>query len=294
MKTTLSLEDRGLLFSARWALVQARKGGNNAPAYCDDALDALTEVLDVDLPSHVDADLLPDTKGTSSEVKIEEETLNGSRSPGPTGFKLYAAIGHNKETGSQSFDGRDEWETSRLVAERMKVLAPRYGIEVMIGVRNRSKGYGDAMREHGDRADKFGSMLNVEIHRNAFDGEAKGIEFIVASDAGAAAGRFFASANSKFYPDAPLRGEGGLRDRRKGGRGAGFCRAGKAPSVVLEPCFHDAKGDWERIRDDVDKEARTILAAAKAAIMFGKEKVPSLSAAGEFFDQVFPTGALSV
>jgi hypothetical protein len=296
--TKLSKEDRELLYTARWTAgkaIEIGKGQSCPPSVTDylaDITDLLTEVLDVESPSHVDGDLRPNVK--NPKPTIDEETLDGSLSPvvaAPVG-RLYCAIGHNDGTGSTSFDGKDEWRTSRLVAERMKVLAPRYGLALMIGLRDRSKGYGDAMRLHGNRADVFKSDLNVEIHRNAFNGIVAGVEFIVASDAGAAAGRVFAAMSKKLYPDASLRGDDGIQDRREGGRGAGFCRAGKAPSIVLEGCFHDNKEDWPRLRDDIDREARMYLAAARASIMIGTERVPTLTAAGEFIDQVFPQGAL--
>lgn len=297
-KTTLSKEDKELLFSGRWALnelVKIAKGQGCPPKvryYAFDAIDAITEVLDVENPSHHDEDRLPDTQ--TGRPPVDEEPVPPSTPPDGMIGRLFVAVGHNKGTGSRAHDGSDEWVTSKAVADRMQVLAPRYGLQVLVGIRDRSEGYGDAMRLHGDAADIFKANLAIEIHRNAFNGKAHGFEFICVSNKGAAAARIFAATERMTFPEIAARADDGVLDRRKGGNGAGFCRAPSCPALVVEPCFHDNPSDWEQFKNAVDKEARMYLAAAKASMMHGLQRVPSIEDAVGFVNQVFPAGPLQV
>lgn len=294
----LSVADRELLFSSRWLASEIKriaKGQGCPPSlanYADDILDNLTEVLDVELPSHFDKDLTPSEK----KPTLDEETLDGTKSdavPGKAIGRLYVAPGHNDGTGATSFDGLDEWRTSKLVAEAMKRLGPEYGLEVMIGIRDRSKGYGDAMRLHGLKSLRFKADLAIEIHRNAFNGRAIGVETIVVSDSGSIAGRILTAASLRQYPGLIVRGDQGLRNRKAGGNGAGWCKAHKCPAILVEPCFFDNRDDWPRIRDHVEKEARTLLASARVSILNGFEsKVPTLDEADVILGQHLRDGDL--
>lgn len=272
----LSEADRKLLFSSRWLateIAKIAKGQGCPPSianYAADLQDNLTEVLDVELPSHIDDDLTPSDKLPT----VDEETIDGSSSKETSSQmigRLYVAPGHNDGTGATSFDGLDEWKTSKLVAVRMRDLGPEYGLDVMIGIRDRRKGYGDAMRLHGLKSNIFKADLAIEIHRNAFNGKAKGVETIVVSSAGTTAGRILTAITARQYPGVIIRGDKGIRNRSKGGNGAGWCRAHKCPAILVEPCFFDNREDWPRIRDHVDKEARTLLAAARVSILHGFE-----------------------
>jgi hypothetical protein len=174
----------------------------------------------------------------------------------------------------------------------MVVLGPDYGLQVQVGIRDRSKGYGDAMRLHGNVADVFKATFAIEIHRNAYNKKAEGFEFICVSDKGAAAARIFAATERMIFPGMAVRRDDGVLDRRNGGNGAGFCRAPNCPALVVEPCFHDNPKDWDQFKDAVDREARLYLAATRASIMHGLQRVPSLEDAVGFVNQVFPTGPL--
>jgi hypothetical protein len=298
-KTKLTEADKSVLFSSRWALGEALKvlRGQGCPpsasGYIYDALDGITEVLDVEIPTHLDADRLPDTKGgrTQSE-KVEEEIPPPGPAPASPIGRLFVAVGHNKGTGSKAYDGADEWTTSKAVADRMTQLAPRYGLQVQVGIRDRRLGYGDAMRRHGNAADVFKANLSIEIHRNAYNAKAEGCEFICVSDKGAAAARIFAATERAVFPEIKTRRDEGILDRREGGNGAGFCRAPGCPALVVEPCFHDFPKDWDQFKDSVDREARMYLAAARASIMHGLQRIPSIEDAVGFVNQAFPEGPL--
>lgn len=286
--TNLTKEDKTALFTARWLTSEIKKlstlegTSETIRDYAEDLSDILTEVLDEDTPTHTDKDRTPKAEtALIDEIKnhgktnfIDEKYLSDSRI-----CRLYVAIGHNKGTGAVSHDGIDEWESSLLVGEKMLELAPEYGIQVKLGIRDRSLSYGSAMRKHGKEADYFGANLAIEIHRNVGGGKAEGFEFLCVSREGKSAARFFAASSAINYPQARVRRDGGALQLDKGGRGAGFCRAPRCPAIVLEPCFFDNRKDWPRIRDDVEKEARAYLAAAKAAFENGFENVPSLDEA---------------
>lgn len=295
-KTTLTDSDKESLFSSRWALLEADKiaKGQGCPPsirdYILDAIDGVTEVLDVDTPTHVDQDRLPDK--SISRPSVEEETPPPGPAPASFIGRLFVAPGHNKGTGSRAHDGSDEWTTSKAVVDRMVVLAPRYGLQVQVGIRDRRLSYGEAMRKHGNLSDVFNADFSIEIHRNAYNGEANGCEFICVSDRGAAAARIFAATEKSLYPTIKVRGDDGILDRRGGGNGAGFCRAPSCPALVVEPCFHDNPSDWAEFKNAVDKEARLYLAATRASIMHGLGRIPTLEDAGAFVNKCFPEGPL--
>lgn len=215
-------------------------------ALLEDILQANAEVLDTDNPSHVDSGTLPDPRGDvlASSVSKPDESPK---------LKVGLFVGHNRGTGATAIDGSDEWESRKKVAEAAAVLLSEDGYRVHVIYRNGQLGYAAAMREHGRTASKLGLDLALELHFNAYNGEATGAEIIVASQSSAdTLGKAFVESTETFYPDRVLR-SGGIKVQTSG-RGHLFNANQRCVSGIYEPCFGD-HAEWYEYAEDVDKEA---------------------------------------
>lgn len=244
-----SMGDKTALWTVRWLI--ANKWGE---AFSQtEAFDLITDVLSDDA-THIDLDMLP---SPGAELHDDEKELNGWQ---PTannfgelqGMKVAIPIGHNRWTGAQSHEGDDEWTSRKAMVNYAATDLATYGVQVLVLIRDRSLGYGSAMRKHGREIDAFGADIAVEAHFNAGPASANGVETIVCSSS---SGKVFAPLPVTFsgqYPGLRLRHNQGVLLRRSG-RGAGFCRAPKCPATVWEPQFSSNPKEWNRF-DDLPKE----------------------------------------
>lgn len=252
-KTVISTEDRKLLEANNWRAKEVRKAIADGIQDGDveriedllsDILDATYEVLDVEVPTHLDNDVLPNE---DSPVPLEPIIKKGK------GETVMLFVGHNKDTGARAIDGSDEWTTRNKVAIRAAEMLNSKGFSCIIGYRNGRKGYTSAMREHGELSKKHKAKVSLELHFNAANGVATGAELLVASSLAAETlGKAFGTRVEKDYPGYKLRGNKGVRLLREG-RGYGFNRFQPCPSGVYELFFGDTS-DWYNHDEEADIE----------------------------------------
>ncbi len=220
-------------------------GSKEPRALLEDILAANKEVLDTSNPSHLD-NTLPDPDATPAPpAKVT--------SPEKPKLKVGLFVGHNKGTGAVAIDGADEWESRNKVALAASEKLTDAGYEVHVIYRDGSVGYSAAMRAHGERSRADKLDVAIELHFNAYDGQAHGAEMIVATHKSAnTLGKAFQEATEEFYPNRTLR-DGGVK-LKTSGRGHLFNANQRCPSGIYEPCFGDAE-EWLEYAGDVDKEA---------------------------------------
>ena len=207
--TKLSDQDRATLQANRWRASRLASLLSSSPvsvrSLVEDIAEATAEVLDTDNHTHVDSGTIPDSRGDVLASSV-------SKTDGTPKLKVGLFVGHNRGTGATAIDGSDEWESRKKVAEAAAILLSEGGYQVHVIFRNGTLGYATAMREHGRTASKLNLDLAIELHFNAFDGEAHGAEIIVASQSTAdRLGKAFVDATTEAYPDR------GLRFRCRGG-----------------------------------------------------------------------------
>lgn len=243
--------DMTALYTLRWYFTN-KWGEGTYNQY--DCIDIITELID-DVPTHIDYDMVPNKDAI---VDPEEEELKNYtpevKSPViKKGIKVGLAVGHNRYTGASSYEGDDEWTTRKEVTLVAHKTLADFGVESKIFIRDRSLGYGSAMRKHGSDMKDFGSMVNVEMHFNSADSpKATGTEMIVSTSK---SGEYFKPLCKYFANefDLPVRGDEGIQ-LRPTGRGSGFCRYTPNRSGVWEPCFSSNPSEWEKFDDEYKKE----------------------------------------
>ena len=256
--TSLSEQDVAALQANNWRAqrlsVLLSGGSVTVRALLEDILEANAEVLDTDNPSHVDDGTLPDARGDVLASSVAD-------TDGKPKLKVGLFVGHNRGTGATAIDGSDEWESRKKVAEAAAALLSEEGFQAHVIFRNGQLGYAAAMREHGRTASKLGLDLALELHFNAYNGEASGAEIIVASQHAAdTLGKAFVGSTETFYPDRVLR-SGGVKVQTSG-RGYLFNAKQRCVSGIYEPCFGD-NTEWYEYANDVDKEASYLVDIVK-------------------------------
>lgn len=246
MKTTLSPADTAAIQANNWRAKEIRKvlrgevaGKPQQYVYdlLEDILEANYEILDQSIPTHVDKSVPPAPDATSPPAHMQAETpLNG--------HTVALFVGHNANTGANSYRGEDEWTTRREVAIRAQQRLAAKGYLVGVFYRDPALGYTSAMKAHGKTSKEFGADVSLELHFNCFNGQAKGAEILVYSQATAdTLGEAFVASTEKYYPKRVLR-DGGVKIRTEG-RGAGFNKYQPCPSGIYEPGFADNPIDWD-------------------------------------------------
>ncbi len=251
--TTLSDQDVAALQANNWRAqrLSSLLSGSSVTvrALLEDILQANAEVLDTDNSSHVDSGTLPDPRGDVLASSVADPD-------GKPKLNVGLFVGHNRGTGATAIDGSDEWESRKEVAEAAATLLSGEGFRAHVIYRNGQLGYAAAMREHGRTSSKLGLDLALELHFNAYNGEATGAEILVASQSSAdTLGKAFVESTETHYPDQVLR-SGGIKVRTSG-RGHLFNANQRCVSGIYEPCFGDAS-EWYEYVEDVDKEARYV------------------------------------
>jgi len=251
--TTLTPQDREHLQANNWRAnrlaVLLGQGSKVARALVEDILEANAEVLDTSNPSHNDTATLPDPSNVPCANKL-------SCPDADTVLNVGLFVGHTPGTGAKAIDGSDEWESRNKVAEAAAGMLNSLGFCAHIIYRDGRLGYATAMREHGKTSRALRLDVALELHFNAYDGQAHGAEIIVASQSTAAKlGGAFKASTTAFYPGRVLRG-GGVKLKRNG-RGYLFNANQRCPSGIYEPFFGDSS-EWYEYADDVEKEARYV------------------------------------
>jgi len=251
--TTLTPQDREHLQANNWRAsrlsVLLGQGSKVARALVEDILEANAEVLDTSNPSHNDTATLPDPWVWPCANKV-------SCPDADTVLNVGLFVGHTPGTGAKAIDGSDEWESRNKVAEAAAGMLNSSGFCAHIIYRDGRLGYATAMREHGKTSRALRLDVALELHFNAYDGQAHGAEIIVASQSTAEKlGGAFKASTTAFYPDRVLR-DGGVKLKRNG-RGYLFNANQKCPSGIYEPFFGDSS-EWYEYADDVEKEARYV------------------------------------
>lgn len=253
MLTTLTPQDREHLQANNWRAsrlsVLLGQGSKVARALVEDILEANAEVLDTSNPSHNDTATLPDPWVWPCANKV-------SCPDADTVLNVGLFVGHTPGTGAKAIDGSDEWESRNKVAEAAAGMLNSSGFCAHIIYRDGRLGYATAMREHGKTSRALRLDVALELHFNAYDGQAHGAEIIVASQSTAEKlGGAFKASTTAFYPDRVLR-DGGVKLKRNG-RGYLFNANQKCPSGIYEPFFGDSS-EWYEYADDVEKEAKYV------------------------------------
>jgi len=251
--TTLTPQDREHLQANNWRAsrlsVLLGQGSKVARALVEDILEANAEVLDTSNPSHNDTATLPDPWVWPCANKV-------SCPDADTVLNVGLFVGHTPGTGAKAIDGSDEWESRNKVAEAAAGMLNSSGFCAHIIYRDGRLGYATAMREHGKTSRALRLDVALELHFNAYDGQAHGAEIIVASQSTAEKlGGAFKASTTAFYPDRVLR-DGGVKLKRNG-RGYLFNANQKCPSGIYEPFFGDSS-EWYEYADDVEKEAKYV------------------------------------
>ena len=248
MLTHLSEQDAKALQANTWRAKQLLSvigpGSKVARSLVEDILAANAEVLDTSSPSHVDTSD-PAGCGTDPLPTVEAVTAASPK------LRVGLFVGHTKGTGAQAIDGSDEWETRNEVALAAADILAAKGFDAHVIYRDGRLSYADAMRAHGEVCKSKKLDVSLELHFNAYDGEAHGAEIVVASQKTAQTlGNAFQEATKAFYPDRALRGV----KLKTGGRGYLFNANQKCPSGIYEPFFGDSP-EWYDYAEDVEKEA---------------------------------------
>lgn len=251
--TKLSDQDRAALQANSWRAARLASLLSGSPisvrSLVEDIASTTAEVLDTDNPSHIDIGTLPDIRGETPASSVSKP----DKAPK---LKVGLFVGHNRGTGATAIDGADEWESRKKVAEAAAKLLSEDGYQAHVIYRDGTLGYASAMRKHGRTSTRLNLDVALELHFNAFDGEAHGAEIIVASQPTAdRLGRAFVDATAEAYPDRVLR-SGGVKLQRSG-RGYLFNANQRCPSGIYEPFFGDSS-EWYEYANDVEKEARYV------------------------------------
>lgn len=172
--------------------------------------------------------------------------------------RVALCVGHSRlagtraEGGALSVTGVSEWEyNSRLARRIAEELHDVHGVSALVIDRYEGGGYGSAMawlgqtlREEGDIA------LAVELHFNAFDGKARGHEWLhwaTSAKGKRAATELHLAFSLAFSPgQIPPRG---VKPKDATDRGARFLRDTHCPAVIAEPFFGDSREDWKTAKD---------------------------------------------
>jgi hypothetical protein len=222
----------------------------------EDVVGIITELLE-DTPTHIDHDRIPNKDALvgsdEEELKIYKPVIKKAEIA--SGIKVGLAIGHNQFTGARSYKGDDEWTTRKAVTLHAVEILAEYGVESKIFIRDRSKGYTTAMKQHGADMRMFGSQVNLEMHFNSAGPTATGTEIICVSEK---SGKYFRPLCKHFadYYDMPIRGDHGAQVKSSG-RGIAFAKYTPNRSGVWEGQFASSKQDWDKVDDKPKEEGET-------------------------------------
>ena len=197
-------------------------------------------------------ELINDIPGLKAYMESQGEQLSSDKK------RVAICVGHSElDKGAVSYRGVWEWNSRKVIAEKVKHLLNTNKIYAEVFFRNPHKGYSAAMKELGTKIDNFKADLAIELHFNSFDGEAHGAEFLCVSSAGEKLAKCFVESWKKHYPSIKLRRDNGVF-KISGGNGYGFLTSMKCPACLLEPEFADNPEKWPVIANSPDKEALAI------------------------------------
>lgn len=150
-------------------------------------------------------------------------------------MKLAIVVGHNSV--SQGAVRKDTDETEYIwngrLARRMARIAPEFGVEAKVFLRQPIGSYRREIDLVYEQTDEWGADATIELHFNSFAGPATGTETL---SSGSAKSLRLAEAVQREMVLAL-----GLKDRgiktRTSGRGSESLISGRAPAILIEPYF---------------------------------------------------------
>lgn len=180
----------------------------------------------------------------------------------PTSTPIGIVIGHGRQgdSGAVSLDGTTEWQYNEEVANAIQDLCP----SAVIIPATAESSYAAHQREVTRRLKAKKVSCALELHFNAFDGNAKGFEYLFFHQ------HFDSQRLAQHIRDvhatrAPNGFNRGVKSRDTGSRGALFLAPNDFPRVICEPFFGDNRVDWDTYKNAHRDLARIYLDGLTAA-----------------------------
>lgn len=154
-------------------------------------------------------------------------------------------IGDRREGGAVSAGGISEWAFNRDMGARVHhILARDHGVASFLIDEHPGASYAAAMRNVAKYINSRACFLAIELHFNAFDGIARGHEWLFWK--GSVRGEAFAANLDAAFEAAALGiPRRGIKPKTFTDRGALFLRSVNPPAVIAEPFFGDNPADWK-------------------------------------------------
>ncbi len=181
--------------------------------------------------------------------------------------RVAVLVGHNSHS-KGAFSPHlsvHEWDYNKRVANAMVDRALEFELEPKVFYREyNSGGYGDEITAAYAEIDAWKPAVILELHFNAFNGNASGTEVLYLHDSNR--GKALADAVQSALVSnlrLPDRGSKG----RSGGRGSASLEASDHPTILTEPFFGDNSVDCERMLELGEKGlARAYLIGVRDAL----------------------------
>jgi len=156
--------------------------------------------------------------------------------------QITIARGHPVNEGADGWGKINETDYNRRVAHLLEQTLTERGWDVY-NHNHTVSGYTSRINEWIDEAyrNTRGMLAMVELHCNAYDGSARGHEFLYNASPNFA--RSFADHFQRAFPNSVARGEKGIR-QRSSGDGSYFLRKSPVPAVIAEPFFIDNASEY--------------------------------------------------
>lgn len=177
-------------------------------------------------------------------------------------MKLAIVVGHNSVSqGAVRGDtGETEYIWNGRLARRIQRIAPEFGIEAKVFLRQPMGSYSREIDLVYEQTDEWGADATVELHFNSFDGPASGTETL---SSGTARSLRLAEAVQREMVLALGLSDRGIKTRSSG-RGAKSLISGRAPAILIEPFFGSSSAG-QSATDEEREQIRLAYAVARGA-----------------------------
>jgi len=152
-------------------------------------------------------------------------------------------VGHSRQgdSGASSVTGVSEWDYNCDLAQR---ISEKIQQDVRVYNTYEGNGYTSSMRWLAKRLKDDGAKFAIELHFNAATPSATGHEWLYwhTSEKGRLLARSLRDSMEDSFPQFRSRG---IKERKKGSRGASFLRLTHCPACIAEPFFGTSEDDWQ-------------------------------------------------
>ena len=168
--------------------------------------------------------------------------------------KVAICVGHSRgDKGAVSIGGVTEWDYNVKVADRLKDILERTGVNVTVFDHYPASTYEGAMGWLAQSLNKLELDCAIELHFNSASPEAEGYEYLYWG--GSLPGKRLAECFQSAHQDLLMpQNNRGIKAISIGDRGAAFLRKPKTVCLICEPFFGSSEKEWGLFEDDAGRD----------------------------------------